>query len=137
MTGSARPRANYFSGPAPSASDMTRVNTAGGHSFNVNPKSAPAIKGFVEDLEKAGAPINDIGGFNHRNIAGSGRLSQHAYGNAIDINQSSRNVTSKAFEDWRKTHGSDLRAALDKWNMVSGGDWHNPDWGHFEWGGPK
>ena len=50
--------------------------------------------------------------------------------------QSSRNVTSKAFEEWRKTHDADLRAALKKHNMISGGDWRNPDRGHFEWSGP-
>jgi hypothetical protein len=133
---SSHPSANYYRGEPPPASSMVPIKTSGGHTFTVHKNSADAIKGFVEDLEKAGAPIHDVGGYNRRHIAGTNRWSQHAYGNAIDINQSGRNATSRDFERWRETHGPELRAALAKHNMVSGGDWRNPDWGHFEWGGP-
>ena len=49
----------------------------------------------------AGAPVGSIGSFNNRNIAGSGRKSQHAYGGAMDIgNQTARDVVSPAFRNW-------------------------------------
>jgi hypothetical protein len=72
-----------------------------------------------------------------RQIAGSRRMSQHSYGNAIDIDQSSRNQVSPALRNWASSHPAELRAALNRNQMISGGDWRNPDFGHFEWGGGK
>lgn len=132
---SGRSGANYMSGAALPYSEHTSVKTAGGNTFTASPESAPYLKGFVEDLEKAGAPIRNIGGHNIRNIAGSNRLSQHAYGNAIDINQQSRDVVDKPFREWSNQNPDVLRAAQNKWGVISGGDWKNPDFGHFEWSG--
>jgi hypothetical protein len=129
--------ANFMSGAPLPSSEAVKVKTAGGNTFTANPASAPYLQGFVEDLEKAGAPITDIGGHNIRTIAGTNRLSQHAYGNAIDINQQSRNVVSPAFGKWARENPDALRATQRKWGIISGGDWKNPDFGHFEWGGPK
>jgi hypothetical protein len=126
-----------MSGAPLSSRDAVSVRTAGGNAFRANPESAPYLQGFVEDLEKAGAPISNIGGHNIRTIAGSNRWSQHAYGNAIDIEQHSRNVVSPPFEKWSQSHPQEMRNALNKWGIVSGGDWRNPDYGHFEWGGTR
>ena len=84
-----RGSANFMKGQfgAP-GSNLTRVTTAGGHTMTLNRESAPYLKGFVEELEKGGAPIRSIGGYNYRNIAGSRRLSQHAMGNATTSNSS-------------------------------------------------
>jgi len=109
--------------------------TAGGKNFKVNKYSAGAITGFVNDLAAAGAPINSIGGFNNRNIAGSSRKSQHAYGNAIDIDQHARNIVDPGLRAWAQSHPTQFRSILNKWGMISGGDWRNPDFGHFEWSG--
>ena len=44
------------------------------------------MTGFVSDLHKAGAPLDDFNGvFADRQKRGGGGYSQHAYGNAIDI----------------------------------------------------
>jgi D-alanyl-D-alanine carboxypeptidase len=112
------------------------VNTPYGK-IQVHAEAAPAFQGFLADLHKAGAPISSLGSHSIRNIAGTKTISQHAYGNAIDAAQTGRNVVSRELADWAKKNPEALRAAQIKWNIVSGGDWRNPDFGHFEWGGQK
>lgn len=130
--------ANFMRGPLPGRGAMTTITLPQGQKVTVNKEAAPAFKGFLTDLENAGAPLGSIGGFNERRIAGSGRWSQHAYGNAVDAgNQRARNVVSRQFRDWVANNRATLDRALRDWNMINGGDWRNPDLGHFEWGGPK
>jgi hypothetical protein len=109
--------------------------SAGGQNFKVNAAAAPAFKGFVDELASAGAPIGSIGGARNTRIAGTNKISQHAYGNALDINQLRRNVVTPAFRQWANANPGALRNAMHHWGVISGGDWHNPDFGHFEWGG--
>lgn len=129
-------RANFmhgqFGGPG---QNLVQITTAGGHTLTVNAASAPHIKSFIESLESAGAPISSLYGYSNRNIAGTGMKSQHAYGNAIDIDQLGRNVVTPQFRAWAEAHPEQLRAAMAQSGMISGGDWRNPDFGHFEWGG--
>jgi hypothetical protein len=129
-----RGSANFIRGQfgAP-GSNMTRVTTAGGHTMTLNRESAPYLKGFVEELEKGGAPIRSIGGYNYRNITGSNRLSQHAYGNAIDVEQLSRGKTSPAFAQWVQQHREQFDAAERKFHVYGGERFG--DFGHFEYGG--
>ena len=130
--------ANYMRGQhgAP-GENLTTVQTAAGP-MTLNKASAPAFVGFTGELAAQGAPLGSPGSYAHRNIAGSSRASQHAYGNAVDFgNQSARNVVSPAFRSWVESHPAEWRAALNRWNMVSGGDWRNPDLGHVEWAGPR
>jgi hypothetical protein len=145
-------KAEGTSGGAPGLTSGTRANlmhgqyggigenlqayrTAGGHTFTANSAGGDQLKGFVEELEAGGAPINSIGGYNPRRIAGSNRWSQHAYGNAIDIDQHARGVVDKGFSDWINAHPAEYRAALSKWGIKSGEDFG--DLGHYEWGGTK
>lgn len=130
--------ANFMTGALPGGGDLTRITTAAGAMTAYGPAAAD-MGGFVDDLMAAGAPIHSIGSYNKRHIAGSSRWSQHAYGTAIDIEQSARNVVSPAFLAWANSHPSQLREAMRRRHMLSGGDWHGksgPDFGHFEWGGP-
>ena len=129
--------ANYMTGPPPGAGAMVPVKTPGGLSLNVNPQAAPYFQGFLTDLEAAGAPIRNVGSFNERKIAGTDQWSQHAYGNAIDINQSGRNVTTPDFRAWGLQNRDKLDAIERKWGMIGGQNFANPDWGHWEWGGPR
>jgi rare lipoprotein A len=132
-----RASANYMHGPLPGAQDLTWVQTPGGKRVRVNKESAEAFHGFLGELEAGGAPIHSLGGHNQRRIAGSGHWSQHAYGNAIDINQQSRDVVDRDFAQWARAHPNELRGAINRWGIISGGDWRNPDFGHFEWGGTR
>lgn len=130
--------ANYMRGQHGGVGqNMTTIGTASGKRVMVNRAAAPAFKGFLDEIEGAGAPIRSIGGYNPRFIAGTRRLSQHAFGNAIDIDQHARNVVSRPFADWARANPDKLRAAINRWGMVSGGDWRRPDFGHFEWSGRK
>lgn len=114
--------------------NLTTVD-AGGHRFQVNAASAPYFQGFVSDLIAAGAPIHAVGGYRNTYIAGTHHISQHAFGNAIDIDQGGRNLSPR-LRAWASANPEKFRTILHKWGMVSGGDWSNPDFGHFEWGGP-
>jgi len=128
---------NEFGAPG---SNITGVKTQGGHNFQINSNSSEAFKRTIEDLESAGAPLGSIGGYNPRpgGIAGTGRLSQHAMGNAMDIgSQSARDVVSPQFRQWIQANPNKWRAILDRNGMISGGDWKNPDLGHIEWSGRK
>lgn len=120
--------------------NITSVTTEGGHKFQIHSASAEAFKRTIEDLEKAGAPIGSIGGYSPRpgGIAGSGKMSQHAMGNAMDIgSQSARNVISPKTREWIESHPNEWRNILNRNGMISGGDWKNPDLGHIEWSGRK
>jgi hypothetical protein len=134
--GDTRGRANFMRGQfGVPGTNLTKITTAGGHSLTVNRESAPYFKGFLEELEKGGAPIHQsaLGGYNFRNKVGASGLSQHAYGNAIDVNQLGRNVTTGDFAKWVQSHRDEFNAAERKWHMY-GGERFN-DFGHFEWGG--
>lgn len=123
-----------FGGPG---QNLTRITTRGGHTVTVNKEAAPHFRGFLNDLEAAGAPIhqNHFGGFNDRNIAGRHTKSQHAYGNAVDIDSTGRNVNIPDFAAWVRTHDKELRTAEKRWGIRAGRDMSNPDMGHWEWGG--
>ena len=82
--------------------------------------------------------------FNHRTIAGTDRLSWHAYGRAIDINPR-RNpyikdgviAPEKAVYDPRVpgtiTHNAPIVALFKKYGFVWGGEWEDrQDYQHFE-----
>lgn len=128
--------ANRLSGPLPGPSDLESLQTKHGRKVTVNKDAAAAFKGFLGDLEKEGAPLGNIGSHSVRRIAGSGRMSQHAYGNAIDVgSQSGRDIVSPAFRDWVIKNRDKLDAAVKKWGMVDGSRFRNPDLGHFEYGG--
>lgn len=127
--------ANFMRGPLPGNDELVTVKTEGGKSVRVNKQSAPYFLGFLNDLEKAGAPINSIGGHNVRPIAGSNKWSQHAYGNAIDVNMTGRNVTTGGLKKWADDNPEKLAEIEKRYGMVSGAKWRNPDFGHWEWGG--
>jgi hypothetical protein len=76
-----------------------------------------------------------LGGYNDRNIAGRHTKSQHAYGNAVDIDSTGRNIITPDFAAWARAHDKELHAAESRWGIRAGRDMSNPDMGHWEWGG--
>lgn len=115
------------------ANAIVSVSTPGGAKVNVSQQAAPAFVGFLTDLEAAGAPVKDVGGYNPRNIAGTNTPSQHSYGNAIDIDQTGRNESG--IKAWGIANADKLAAIEAKWGMKGGQNFSNPDWGHWEWTG--
>lgn len=113
---------------------LSRITVPGSNAaLTVASDAAPAFSGFLNDLRAAGAPLSDVGGYNYRNIAGTNRLSQHAFGRAIDVDQRGRNAVSPAFRQWANNNRQLLAQLTQKWGLTSGGDWRNPDFGHWEY----
>ncbi len=128
-----RGSANHMQGQygAP-GSNLTTVTTASGKRATVHKAASANFQGFLNELEASGYKINSLGGFNHRNIRGGNKLSQHAYGNAIDINPAQNPMGSRLITDMPKNI-SDMAV---KWGITWGGDWkRRPDAMHFEWNG--
>jgi hypothetical protein len=74
--------------------DLARITTKGGVPFTVARQHAPQFQALLDDLEKNGYPLKapQSGGYNPRNIAGTDTKSQHAFGNAVDVNWSENDV---------------------------------------------
>jgi hypothetical protein len=108
----------------------------GDQSVSVNRQAAPAFQGFLDDLKAHGYNAENVGGFNYRNKVGTGSgLSQHAFGNAIDLNPE-KNAQGQSSNDFGNI---DIRALAAKHGLVWGGDWKGAqrDPMHFEWAGPN
>src|SRR5262249_62143213 len=109
--------------------DLVTVYGRGGVPFTVNAADADRWTGFLNDPEWGDYSFDkkQSGGYNPRNIAGTNTPSQHAFGNAIDINWT-RNA--------RGTPGDidpDVaRRLATKYGLTWGGDWKKPDAMHFE-----
>jgi hypothetical protein len=77
------------------------------------------FKPFLNDLAATGYDIDSLGGYNYRNARGSNRLSEHAYGRAIDINPSSNPMGSQLITDLP----SNVARLAALHNLIWGGTW--------------
>ncbi|MEG0132937.1 MAG: M15 family metallopeptidase [Clostridium sp.] len=81
------------------------------------------------------SPIN--GTFNYRLIAGTGKLSPHAYGIAIDVRSNPSDywkwATREAGEKRMLSYPKELVEVFEKYNFVWGGKWGHFDILHFEY----
>jgi hypothetical protein len=70
--------------------NLTVVSSPSGARFRVHKEAAAAFEGFLKDLEATGYKINpaESGGHSHRAMRGGTRLSEHAFGTAIDPHSS-------------------------------------------------
>lgn len=117
---------------------LTTIKSPGGQAVTVNKVSAAAFSGFLTDLAAAGYKIDDVQGYNDRSQLGGGP-SQHAFGNAIDINPD-RNPAKGGQYGGPATLQTDLPANVAdiaaKWGLTWGGDWRSlKDPMHFEFAG--
>ena len=126
--------ANHMRGQyGPAGSNLTTVTTPSGKRFTVHKAAAESFEGFARDLEASGYRIKSIGGYNYRSIRGGSGLSQHAYGNAIDINPAQNPMGYGPLKTDLPSNVSDMAA---KWGLSWGGDWkRRKDAMHFEWTG--
>ena len=125
--------ANHMQGQyGPAGSNLTTITTASGRKVTVHAAAAASFKGFLDELEGTGYRIDSLGGHNHRTIRGSNRLSQHAYGNAIDINPDRNPMGNRLITDLPPN----VSAMAARHGLSWGGDWkRRPDAMHFEWTG--
>jgi hypothetical protein len=102
---------------------MAAVKTSTGKTFQVDARYAQNWQGFINDYEKAGGVI----GPNSGTLGTRGNPSGHPIGEAMDINQTGRNI---------RGGGASLPIATEnqlaeKWGLVSGANFSRPDAGHF------
>jgi len=108
---------------------LSTISTAGGLTADVNAKFASQFQSLVNDLEATGYQIKSIGGYNYRNIAGTSKLSNHAFGNAIDINPQANPMGRNLVTDMPAS----VSAIAARNGFDWGGDWKSKkDAMHFE-----
>jgi len=112
--------------------NLATIRTPGGLGAQVNVQAAPFFQGFINELEGMGYSVKKFGGYNYRNKRGGSSLSEHSFGNAIDINWD-ENPMGKTLVTDLPPNISQIAA---KYGLSWGGDWKsNKDAMHFEWVG--
>ncbi len=108
---------------------------------NANASLEAALKELMP-LAKSRPDIGSIlypasGTFNYRVISGTGRLSPHSYGIAIDLKSDKRDYwkwsSEKAGKERLGDYPKELIEAFEKNNFVWGGKWGHFDILHFEY----
>ncbi|AGX44790.1 M15 family metallopeptidase [Clostridium saccharobutylicum] len=115
------------------------------YQFNSKNKANICLEAALKEimpLAKTRGDISSIlypasGTYNYRVIAGTGRLSPHSYGIAIDLKSDKRDYWKWSSEKQGKTRLADypkeLVEAFEKNNFVWGGKWGHFDILHFEY----
>jgi hypothetical protein len=116
--------------------NITTVKAPNGAEFQVNKQAAADFEGFLKDLDAAGYHgMVSGGGFNVRAIRGGTELSQHAFGNAIDLNPESNPMNDNGV--LKTDLPPNISQLAAKHNLQWGGDWSTrKDPMHFQWNGP-
>lgn len=117
----------------PPTPELMPVSSPGGAKVSVSKDAAPAFQGLLADLEAAGYPINPktTGGYNRRMIAGTQTPSEHAFGNAVDVNW---NDNPQGAGKPSTIPPELARQLAAKYGLTWGGDFKtNPDPMHFEY----
>lgn len=102
---------------------LVTVKSQSGAKFSVSEKVASQFHGFINELESIGYKIDPktSGGFCDRNIAGTSTKSQHAFGNAIDINWHINALNAKG------NLPSNIRQIAAKYGIAWGGNMKSKD----------
>ncbi|QIG69084.1 tail tape measure protein [Rhizobium phage RHph_N1_15] len=112
--------------------NITSIMADNGMTVQVHKAAAEAFKGFLNELIKSGYDIKSLGGYNLRNKVSGNGLSEHAFGNAIDINPGSNPYGKSLVTDMP----ANIRELAAKYGLSWGGDWKSvKDAMHFEWKG--
>jgi hypothetical protein len=96
------------------------VDCKSGASTSVSDAMLPHAQCLLRWLDAMGYPVREIGGYGERH-----NPSAHPTGNALDVNQLSRNVVSVRFP-------AGVTQAASNCGLVHGAIWSYPDTGHFE-----
>lgn len=109
----------------PNAAYATTIRSTSGARANVAPSSAPRFQCLVTALDNSGYKIKFMGGYGKRP-----NHSKHPSGNALDINQTSRNRVTARFP-------SNINHLAASCGLFHGAQWRRADAGHFEVGGSR
>lgn len=108
---------------------LVSIKSASGLTATVNAEHAAKFQGLIDDLEAQGYAIRSLGGYNNRNIAGTNKLSNHAFGNAIDINPTENPMGPNLITDMP----ANVAELAKKHGLSWGGNWRSKkDAMHFE-----
>jgi hypothetical protein len=126
--------------------NLTTVHTGyGSFRFNKNNKAAEELRNaFTElrELSKTNPKINAFlspcsGTFNYRMISGTGRLSPHSFGTAIDLASDKRDYWKWASREQGEkrllSYSKEVVEVFERHNFVWGGKWGHFDILHFEY----
>lgn len=105
---------------------------ATGADVKVNAQAAPHFQAFLQDLQSRGYKIGSLGGYANRQKRDGYGTSEHAYGNAIDINPGKNAQHGRATD-----MPANIRDIAAQYGLIWGGDWNGKsrDPMHFEWSG--
>lgn len=126
--------------------NLTMVNTGYGvFQFNRKNKAAESLKAAFAELRTMAQTNKKIsaflapssGTYNYRVIAGTGRLSPHSFGTAIDLSRDRRDywqwATPEQGEKRLLSYSKEVVQVFEKHNFVWGGKWGHFDILHFEY----
>ncbi|OCA99321.1 glycoside hydrolase [Clostridium beijerinckii] len=115
------------------------------YQFNKQNNANASLEAALKELMPLAKSRSDIGSilypasgtFNYRVISGTGRLSPHSYGIAIDLKSDKRDYwkwsSEKAGKERLSDYPKELVEAFEKNNFVWGGKWGHFDILHFEY----
>jgi hypothetical protein len=94
-------------GGSGSKPELKSVTSKSGPSAQVNKNVADSFQNLINYLDKTGYKINDMGGYNDRDVRGQpGVKSAHAKGAAIDINSATNPMSSRLITDMPENIGT-------------------------------
>lgn len=135
----------YGDGRKQVESSLTSVKTSGGYfTFSRNNNAAASLQSVFIELSSIinnsrirAAVFPSSGTFNYRYISGTGRLSPHAFGIAIDLARDSRDYWKWASriegQKRLKSYPAEVVYVFEKYNFIWGGKWGHFDILHYEY----
>lgn len=112
-------------------SQLTTIESSTGVKFRVNKAIKGNAEGLIRELESMGYYIDPretgAGAYNYRSKRGSGGLSEHSFGTALDINPG-----QNPFRSTQNNMPDNIAEIAAKYGFNWGGTWNNPDGMHFE-----
>lgn len=113
--------------------------------FNGNNNAAASLQSVMSELVPLASGNHNVsaalfpssGTFNYRVISGTGQLSPHAFGIAIDLSRNSHDywqwATREQGDQRLKSYPKEVVSTFEKNNFVWGGKWSHFDTLHFEY----
>ena len=121
------------------AKNLTTVTAPNNQALTVNKAAAPHFEGFLKDLAATGYKMDSVAGYALRDKVGAKGISQHAFGNAIDINPYGLGNPLTTNGKIVTNLPPEVRQIAAKWGLSWGADFrgNRKDSMHFEWNGSK